>query len=148
MVAPRAGARIETLCTPLPEPRPWSLPARERGSKQQLRPPGSCILTPSLPARERGSKQRPAQEHFGSAASLPARERGSKQLLPGFAFLARPVAPRAGARIETASGRSPSGVAPVAPRAGARIETLPCSRPAAASRVAPRAGARIETHRG
>ena len=77
------------------------------------------LRLPSLPARERGSKPWRGGLHQRDGASLPARERGSK-LAEHARRASRPVAPRAGARIETMpvdgcratrSSRSPRGSA-------------------------------------
>ncbi len=59
-----------------------------------------------------------------SLPSPPVRGRGSKHKLVGINGHGSLVAPRAGARIETATMRSGLCTAMVAPRAGARIETL------------------------
>jgi len=100
-----------------------SLPARERGLKQDERhlghyrphvapragarietrcqPSLPIFCHGSLPARERGLKLGQVRLVGDRAASLPARERGLKHLtrVSLRAFLL--VAPRAGARIET-----------------------------------------------
>ena len=55
------------------------------------------------------------------------------------------VAPRAGAWIETALGKSKRLLGYVAPRAGAWIETKIKNGPRTKVKVAPRAGAWIET---
>ena len=141
-VAPRAGARIETAARPKQlrkttcrSPRgsadrnvgrgcrvvfgPESLPARERGSKQELHRQLERIQT-SLPARERGSKHPGSSARTTASESLPARERGSKQNSRYRRIPSEWVAPRAGARIETwqqfrasqfAERRSPRGSA-------------------------------------
>ena len=77
VVAPRAGARIETSVVHKRVARYSSLPARERGSKH---PPDECIhaFKWSLPARERGSKHQGRRRDDDETWSLPARERGSK----------------------------------------------------------------------
>ena len=116
LVAPRAGAWIETRaeagsctgCELLPVRERGSklcrvgrnsgirksLPVRERGSK-----PLSLMLTgvvlASLPVRERGSKPFYRHAKLSGRASLPVRERGSK---PGHAYSRR-----------AARGRSPCG---------------------------------------
>ena len=147
-VAPRAGARIETICrTHGLLARALSLPARERGSKPLPR-------DAMVEARECRSPRGSADRNNGtlnssgtlSQKSLPARERGSKRLADGDHLACPAVAPRAGARIETARPRSSPQERLVAPRAGARIETLSDNKIKLRSlRVAPRAGARIET---
>src|SRR5690606_20308732 len=78
IVAPRAGARIETLWRITRASACRSLPARERGSK--------LVLLDAAQPEER---------------SLPARERGSKRGTDWPFRHALEVAPRAGARIET-----------------------------------------------
>ncbi len=105
-VAPRAGAWIET---PSREPalHQWtSLPARERGSKHE-RARGGRAIEKSLPARESGSKQRLCcGRHHGWGRRSP---RGSVDRNPSTWPTGRrcaPVAPRAGAWIETAKARS------------------------------------------
>jgi len=167
-VAPRAGARIETdpavgggfddRCR---SPRGsadrntgltvgggghvTSLPARERGSKHRQRPaePRQRL---SLPARERGSKQVKAWRSIDRSYGRSPRGSADRNSLYAPARASPLVAPRAGARIETAapaSGKLHSDA--VAPRAGARIETTTSTRAFWVCRVAPRAGARIET---
>ncbi len=76
-----------------------SLPARERGLKH-VAPGSPAQAGTSLPARERGLKQciRPVIQL--GLLSLPARERGLKHRFD-LAVAAVPVAPRAGAWIET-----------------------------------------------
>ena len=55
----------------------------------------------SLPARERGLKQNASGVKFRFSLSLPARERGLKPTTSGSSIKSVPVAPRAGAWIET-----------------------------------------------
>ena len=110
---------------------------------------------------------RAARAH--SAGSRPARARGLKLAVCVCRVVVAPVAPRAGAWIETMAVQECYQIARVAPRAGAWIETISAvigpmgfqSRPARARglklrikgapvveiEVAPRAGAWIETAR-
>ena len=105
-VAPRAGARIETWqwdrCIPAAQGR------SPRGSADRnatIREPGPAALR-SLPARERGSKHH--RSHRAAAHRLRRSPRGSADRnafkVNGIANMPR-VAPRAGARIETAKAR-------------------------------------------
>src|SRR5262249_18331939 len=55
MVAPLAGARIETATTCARKSPPASLPSRERGSKPQLKEPRNALFR-VVPSRERESK--------------------------------------------------------------------------------------------
>ena len=79
MVAPHAGARIETLESVLYGALIASLPTRERELK---------LFTDwlfigngaSLPTRERELKHHPRARHPGILASLPTRERELKHL--------------------------------------------------------------------
>ena len=129
-VAPRAGARIETPSGFRRRSSSRSLLVRERGSKRRQgsaagRAPGrsSCgsadrnlnqgtnntIGRMSLLVRERGSKQQHPGRAYQADWSLLVRERGSKrpsayaQMYQCFS-----VAPRAGARIETAGRAEPN----------------------------------------
>ena len=77
-VAPHAGAWIETLTTLSSQCSRVSLPTRERGLKQAIET-GQRTLDPSLPTRERGLKQALYKHPHQS----------------------NPVAPHAGAWIET-----------------------------------------------
>ncbi len=78
MVAPRAGAWIETLVGTLVfRVGEWSLPARERGLKPYM-DWQSPFQYKSLPARERGLKLVCLLIYLLCALSLPARERGLK----------------------------------------------------------------------
>src|SRR6185437_12429924 len=99
----------------------WSLPTRERGSKQSefVREPREVA---SLPTRERGSKHQRVQLRRCEIGRSP---RGSADRnLSAASRLTRPsVAPHAGARIETRPARPTCPPARVAPHAGARIET-------------------------
>ena len=79
-----------------------SLPARERGSKQNTYADAGRVEQ-SLPARERGSKRLSWLWALAGKMSLPARERGSKHEFGSPEVGIPPVAPRAGARIETPS---------------------------------------------
>ena len=167
-VAPRAGARIETIWVLLCDARQRSLPARERGSKHGNRccsrsfwgcrsPRGSADRNQSRPGRNRWSEVAPRAgarietrqadilEH--KHMSLPARERGSKL---GFGWASdRPrsslPARERGSKLLEVDVVGDNGE--VAPRAGARIETLSRVHRFGHHNVAPRAGARIETSR-
>src|SRR5208283_4812548 len=147
VVAPRAGARIET------RQRVRHVDGRARRSPRGSADRNLGSLTSQLEESgrsPRGSADRNTFE-YGTNGHLR-------------------VAPRAGARIETRSRsarahpirrRSPRGSADrnlavvaegvdehnVAPRAGARIETRRSAATSAATTVALRAGARIETWR-
>ena len=77
-----------------------SLPSRERELKLTCLLPAQC-LKKSLPSRERELKQFFAVTLYASLMSLPSRER---ELKPLFDYLYKthyPVAPFAGARVET-----------------------------------------------
>ena len=101
-VAPRAGARIETLSAPMLAAD--GMRRSPRGSADRNNCASAAILA--------------------TVTSLPARERGSKPQRLSRARRSTPVAPRAGARIETTQFvRASSDSRVVAPRAGARIET-------------------------
>ena len=80
-VAPRAGAWIET------------------GSHSL-----SFLLVQSRPVRARGLKRRVALQDQVRAKSRPVRARGLKQCAAILLLRADPVAPRAGAWIETIAG--------------------------------------------
>jgi len=83
----------------------------------------------------------------GQVRSPPPRGRGLKPFASESVPRRRPVAPPAGARIETISRFVDSTRWKVAPPAGARIETEDYKDPESGKRhVAPPAGARIETH--
>ena len=77
--------------------------------------------------------------------SRPARARGLKQLFAFQGRRLRPVAPRAGAWIETIRVLALVSPLTVAPRAGAWIETNVVRYLVFNETVAPRAGAWIET---
>ena len=127
-VAPRAGAWIETFtCTPQPSVSGRvSLPVRERGLKRPARAPAAreVVVAPragawietlcsrpssrqpaSLPVRERGLKPLARATGGSCWSSLPVRERGLKRCVAHVNLLVRPVAPRAGAWIETCPAR-------------------------------------------
>jgi len=81
LVAPPAGAWIETLLRSPTAPIPTlvSLPPRERGLK--LYPDGQyALIAESLPPRERGLKLGKCGANKDNAVSLPPRERGLKPL--------------------------------------------------------------------
>ena len=123
LVAPRAGAWIETrrwyVCR-LPHAR--SRPARARGLKPLVDDKRASAHS-SRPARARGLKPRARSAAAAIIASRPARARGLK--LPGRRgrddrIGSRPARARGlkhGPRAQTGEHR------PVAPRAGAWIET-------------------------
>ena len=73
------------------------------------------------------------------------RERGLKQNLSAYATPQVPVAPHAGAWIETQSHCRYAPLQNVAPHAGAWIETTITSNVCPSDDVAPHAGAWIET---
>jgi len=100
---------------------------------------------PSPPVRGRGLKRYYGPRPPPHIKSPPVRGRGLKLSHQCHNFLLRRVAPRAGARIETARTLGLKTIWWVAPRAGARIETCQCWLWSMRSPVAPRAGARIET---
>ena len=78
-------------------------------------------------------------------ASRPVWARGLKPQRQSVLTVARSVAPRVGAWIETRASDSCSPPAPVAPRVGAWIETKRTPSLSMAGKVAPRVGAWIET---
>ena len=73
---------------------------RERGLKQPDRA-GMTGDVRSLPMRERGLKHNASTMVEPSLKSLPMRERGLKQGILGYMAGTMPVAPHAGAWIET-----------------------------------------------
>ena len=77
--------------------------------------------------------------------SLPTRERGLKLKYLQTGKSLTPVAPHAGAWIETIDEQQDDEHVFVAPHAGAWIETANGSTSTLSSRVAPHAGAWIET---
>ena len=111
----------------------------------------------SLPMRERELKLAFAYRCSRAVASLPMRERELKHKVYYSRQTRAPVAPHAGARIETAQSFGLGAglvlkpdctchpVMAVAPHAGARIETKSRPRASRFRWVAPHAGARIET---
>jgi len=147
-VAPRVGARIETIVVMLYEEalNGWSRPAWARGLKhtnpsllnfQEPVAPrvGARIETlghfqarahiMSRPAWARGLKLSPAADVAGGFWSRPAWARGLKPFRQKLACRRDSVAPRVGARIETIRcAPKPQNWRKVAPRVGARIETL------------------------
>ena len=100
IVAPRAGAWIETVSD------------GDTLSDEQ-----------SHPVRVRGLKHRDGFDLSHRNWSHPVRVRGLKLLIKIFCKLVTPVAPRAGAWIETIHWWHQTSHAEVAPRAGAWIET-------------------------
>ena len=100
VVAPRAGARIET--TAFPQPRTGRTGRSPRGSadRNSIIPvlAGRSRVAPRAGAR---IETRACRSRRALRRSLPARERGSKQPHRRVPGRRRPVAPRAGARIET-----------------------------------------------
>ena len=78
LVAPRAGAWIETRGISNVCRNRLSLPVRGRGSKHSQRWCWSLARL-SLPVRGRGSKPRSADQRGFRAGSLPVRGRGSKR---------------------------------------------------------------------
>ena len=137
VVAPRAGAWIETSDDPVSRHRPRSRSPcgsvdrnsiTSRLSRPTVAPrAGAWIETStarvcsrrreSLPVRERGSKLLESGHGACCRQSLPVRERGSKRPLRALCPKPSQVAPRAGAWIETSldaeryapPGRSPCG---------------------------------------
>ena len=100
MVAPHAGARIETGMRPSGDAMMLSLPMRERELKRHVSRRRARVCR-SLPMRERELKLTSAASDSAASWSLPMRER---ELKPCSVFLRRSppnVAPHAGARIET-----------------------------------------------
>ena len=166
LVAPRAGAWIETRCCLRSSPGSWSLPVRERGSKplrstsaRRLRSRSPCgsvdrnaatavmfsDVTASLPVRERGSKPSNCRAPYERSWSLPVRERGSKRARSGCSAALRASRSPCGSvdrndyinRLKAlAFGRSPCGSVD---RNKIICSWLDCED------VAPRAGAWIET---
>jgi len=125
-VAPHAGAWIETP----PNQSNYtsacrSRPMRARGLKRACCRQGRWLRL-SRPMRARGLKLTPEQKREFVIKSRPMRARGLK-LVNAKYFLAE---------------------VPVAPHAGAWIETIPVFAPTHFKLVAPHAGAWIETHKG
>ena len=116
-VAPRAGAWIET---------------RHRHALHTIRQ--------SPPARGRGLKPCKQRSVVCQALSPPARGRGLKHRWATRSRPGLPVAPRAGAWIETFRSQHPQQRHCVAPRAGAWIETAPQSPPPSAACCRPPRG--------
>src|SRR5271166_1128098 len=145
-VAPRAGARIETMRVAHPSPVAKVAPRAGARIETHLRRPelSAILVAPRAGARiETGSPGQPCSRRAGRSPrgsadrnhsvarafqsvhrSLPARERGSKRRRPRLGVRRFGVAPRAGARIETRPCWQRRPPPRVAPRAGARIETL------------------------
>ena len=123
LVAPFAGAWIETVIVTTYDQPVKSLPSRERGLKQLTLDRRRGPTTTALPSRERGLK------------------RISKKCIPSWVM----VAPFAGAWIETRYKPPLSTVISVAPFAGAWIETILHDQKLESKTVAPFAGAWIET---
>ena len=142
-VAPRAGARIETVAD-AKKAGLWGVAPRAGARiETRTRPIG---LQPAPVAPRAGARietRRPAAIS-PTRRSLPARERGSKPTIGQLRAKTVEVAPRAGARIETSPGRprqTPQTSLPARERGskqGSDYKT-------ATRLVAPRAGARIET---
>ena len=146
MVAPRAGAWIETTVFIDTRTEAVNVAPRAGAWIETVRSLSRRIPGLSLPVRERGLKLYVHCLAGFRGWSLPVRERGLKHFKISHKLLSRPVAPRAGAWIETLWCEVVSSVWRVAPRAGAWIETLPpCYRAGVRRTVAPRAGAWIET---
>ena len=105
MVAPRAGAWIETMCFCPTSPCARSRPVRARGLK-----PGGCGQAlagrQSRPVRARGLKLCPDGVGCDLIRSRPVRARGLKHFEAGLVQCDL-VAPRAGAWIETPAGLAP-----------------------------------------
>ncbi len=101
-IAPRTGARIETGSWARPRWARPSLPARERGSKPPA-PWWPDINWQSLPARERGSKQKRRRCRATSSYRSPhgSADRNVLGMARGIGWVR--IAPRTGARIETAT---------------------------------------------
>ena len=102
VVAPRAGAWVET-CTVV-----WGWP----------------VDLPSHPVRVRGLKQHWRYACHANFWSHPVRVRGLKLDIFLPILVPLPVAPRAGAWVETFSAYAISCALVVAPRAGAWVETF------------------------
>ncbi len=120
-VAPRAGARIETLQGDGHIHRPQSPPVRGRGSKL----PAAYPVRPrsaSPPVRGRGSKRCHTATIRHRKTSPPVRGRGSKRVDRGLRCL-HLCRPPCGGADRNSSWRILSRETDVAPRAGARIET-------------------------
>ena len=148
VVAPHAGARIETSDVHIPDSERGCRPScrgadRNMGRARRLDGP---IRSPLMQGR--GSK--PCVSPIRSRAP-PRRPscRGADRnndLCVGIIDIDG-VAPHAGARIETLKMERSCTAMTVAPHAGARIETSSRSIFSTLCMVAPHAGARIETNR-
>ena len=168
-VAPHAGAWIETMrMRTAYVPRGASRPTRARGLKlfenenesghapsrptraRGLKPSSSamaCARSASRPTRARGLKRLVGQRGAGVFLSRPTRARGLKPHQDDQRHRLLPVAPHAGAWIETATPPIPGHPTVVAPHAGAWIETECRGWRLRFPDVAPHAGAWIETPR-
>ncbi len=100
MVAPRAGARIETLLTWCESDAVASPPVRGRGSKLKDQEQVTSILQ-SPPVRGRGSKLHCHQGQGRRRQSRPPCGGADRNLGDSAVRTLFTVAPRAGARIET-----------------------------------------------
>ena len=130
LVAPHAGAWIETdACHDAP---PIGQVAPHAGAwiETRLPEPGSCRACLSHPTRVRGLK--PNAKVFATYVdeSHPTRVRGLKHELHERGLRGGEVAPHAGAWIETRLMAHKRHPRPVAPHAGAWIETRPATLPA------------------
>jgi len=144
-VAPRAGAWVETTGSGrTASGHPRSRPVRARGLKHS-RDVSVNRGDASRPVRARGLKLGNTLGPVRSGLSRPVRARGLKHRVGEVRCTPLPVAPRAGAWVETASSTRSTKATTVAPRAGAWVETQMVAVTCVPSAVAPRAGAWVET---
>ncbi len=148
-VAPRTGARIETAaCVPA------VLAARVAPrTGARIETTGIGIATQqhgatSPPARGRGSKRRPLKGDAIVKVSPPARGRGSKPVDWSTTSNSTLVAPRTGARIETACRTAIAWWSPRRPPHGGADRNVVKVAGLAPEPGRPRTGARIETRGG
>ena len=144
LVAPHAGAWIETVSAHRRQRHGRSRLTQARGSKQQ--DAESCSLqTPGRASRRRVDRNYVGEEDEEATYSRASRRRVDRNLKRIALSLDKLVAPHAGAWIETVDIDSEICGINVAPHAGAWIETGMCSSGGYRSGVAPHAGAWIET---
>ena len=144
IVAPRAGAWVETSRSKAMRPITPSHPVRVRGLKLGGRW-SHAERQKSHPVRVRGLKRGNTCIWYGGGYVAPRAGAWVETLPVGGNACGSTVAPRAGAWVETEYDlvRRPLDI--VAPRAGAWVETCAIWWRAASLWVAPRAGAWVET---
>ena len=102
-LSPPARGRGSKLAARYERAAPWRVAPRTGARIETLHGDGGAIRPGSPPARGRGSKPRPAPAAIAQSWSPPARGRGSKPHDGGTMTDRIEVAPRTGARIETAA---------------------------------------------